>query len=787
MSVNEHQQVGSNPMSNSGSNDSRNSSTNTIRLPPISFISGLQRPNMNGNNLPKLEPNDNPQTPQQDSIPMSPHIPPPSASSSTSATHQDSPRRFDIQRTSTSSNSPNVTSKPTLPSFDHTASSIDHSPRPVLPPTSLGDKQGPLPLSSGGSGSGVSKPGYQLPGISSFDNGNRGNNNINSILNNNTNETSATNGIYQPAYGSPSTGKPFSSGSNINSLLNNNADNEDNNDKNGSTTSTHQNNLPTPATFSSPHTPVVSTTGSSAGSHELQPSSSSSLQTRMIIHQHHPTRFNPSKDEPSSANTSTDVSYNSPGMYEKDTNVLSSSKTVAAAAPDSNVQVDGQEPTTVVSTAIGPVNEETNSVCASPRKETPKPFIKPKVVVSNEEALGFAGKFPRKRLGSMVYSLSPTLSLQAMLDNDTREDKELEEVYKKEIEKNHTFVIPELRDHINSIITVRIPKFYLQHKNNPNLSVKRRSVWGTDIYTDDSDIVAILKHCGFISDLEDFDDSEEQQVMQDLKELVGEQNRVVITPGFKSDKPNVLYANSLLNDDGDNETGKAKDKDDTGTAANVDNDTEKTANGKQNEDNNDDVKPDEDQDKTQNEEDLDKTQNEEDQDKTQNEEDQDKTQHEEDQDKTQHEDTTIGEENDDEKKPKPKEEGGEEEQKQEVEAEEEEKKHDEFGIEQFKNQSNITVELLVLPTLKHYQGSFRNNLNSRSWRSSHDGVSVALYSVKYDNFQVNEDGPALENKSAFTYVSADNNNIQYLNQSFYENVKRKVSGFDLPEPKKVKV
>ena len=57
-----------------------------------------------------------------------------------------------------------------------------------------------------------------------------------------------------------------------------------------------------------------------------------------------------------------------------------------------------------------------------------------------------------------------------------------------------------------------------------------------------------------------------------------------------------------------------------------------------------------------------------------------------------------------------------------------------YSYKNSKNQSDISVEIIILPTLKTYRGSFRNNLNSRSWDTSHDGMSIAIYSVKFENF-----------------------------------------------------
>ncbi|KAJ3395315.1 transcriptional regulatory protein rxt3 [Entophlyctis sp. JEL0112] len=58
------------------------------------------------------------------------------------------------------------------------------------------------------------------------------------------------------------------------------------------------------------------------------------------------------------------------------------------------------------------------------------------------------------------------------------------------------FLLPPFNsDHLYATIEVRIAAEHLSF--NSNLGVKARALWGTDIYTDDSDIVAVIIHSGF--------------------------------------------------------------------------------------------------------------------------------------------------------------------------------------------------------------------------------------------------------------------------------------------------
>ncbi|OZJ01581.1 hypothetical protein BZG36_05400 [Bifiguratus adelaidae] len=64
-------------------------------------------------------------------------------------------------------------------------------------------------------------------------------------------------------------------------------------------------------------------------------------------------------------------------------------------------------------------------------------------------------------------------------------------------------LLPNLEAHPNGLLEVRIPAPYLSFGN---IKVRRRALWGTDVYTDDSDIVAMLVHTGsFIPPCEDIE------------------------------------------------------------------------------------------------------------------------------------------------------------------------------------------------------------------------------------------------------------------------------------------
>ncbi|KAG0014283.1 hypothetical protein BGZ80_010534 [Entomortierella chlamydospora] len=57
-----------------------------------------------------------------------------------------------------------------------------------------------------------------------------------------------------------------------------------------------------------------------------------------------------------------------------------------------------------------------------------------------------------------------------------------------------SLLLPSMQGKENSLLEVRVASPYLTYDN---VKVKRRELWGTEIYTDDSDIVAMLIHGGF--------------------------------------------------------------------------------------------------------------------------------------------------------------------------------------------------------------------------------------------------------------------------------------------------
>ena len=56
-------------------------------------------------------------------------------------------------------------------------------------------------------------------------------------------------------------------------------------------------------------------------------------------------------------------------------------------------------------------------------------------------------------------------------------------------------VVPALKKKMNSLVEVLLPSKYLSGEGKP---VKLNQLWGTDVYSDDSDLVAVLVHTGHL-------------------------------------------------------------------------------------------------------------------------------------------------------------------------------------------------------------------------------------------------------------------------------------------------
>ncbi|EMC95342.1 hypothetical protein BAUCODRAFT_35326 [Baudoinia panamericana UAMH 10762] len=149
-------------------------------------------------------------------------------------------------------------------------------------------------------------------------------------------------------------------------------------------------------------------------------------------------------------------------------------------------------------------------------RHTPKPASiprKPSVTVSNQKVLKEAAAKPRHHLGSCVYEVA----LTQMSPSELARDPQIKFSTKMQ-------TIPLLEGRENCTYTIRAPRYYLTQSHDaeagdePSLLAaicERRQLWGTDIYTDDSDVIAAAIHSGWLKG--DFG-----ELNNDLRDVDGE-------------------------------------------------------------------------------------------------------------------------------------------------------------------------------------------------------------------------------------------------------------------------
>ncbi|KAK6504679.1 hypothetical protein TWF481_006618 [Arthrobotrys musiformis] len=109
------------------------------------------------------------------------------------------------------------------------------------------------------------------------------------------------------------------------------------------------------------------------------------------------------------------------------------------------------------------------------------PVIPPQQVIDSSEVLAELKKHERHHLGSMVYT--PTV------------------IKKSGTVKSYSH-IPLFMERENCTYIIRIPWYCLSLEERERVC-KKRLLWGTEVYTDDSNILAVLVHLGYLPSVRD--------------------------------------------------------------------------------------------------------------------------------------------------------------------------------------------------------------------------------------------------------------------------------------------
>lgn len=140
---------------------------------------------------------------------------------------------------------------------------------------------------------------------------------------------------------------------------------------------------------------------------------------------------------------------------------------------------------------------------------------KPSITVLSKSVIDQCADKPRKHLGSALYSTELSLPSPAAASFDTKLN------FNSKMKP-----IPVFHGRENSTFTVRVPRYYLRpsesspEEHTLETICSRRQLWGTEIYTDDSDVVAAAVHSGWLKG----DFGEHNDALRELCDSKSEQN-----------------------------------------------------------------------------------------------------------------------------------------------------------------------------------------------------------------------------------------------------------------------
>jgi hypothetical protein len=113
---------------------------------------------------------------------------------------------------------------------------------------------------------------------------------------------------------------------------------------------------------------------------------------------------------------------------------------------------------------------------------------KPKQIVKSKAVLDSVAHLPRDHLGHGIY--------QSTLESgDPPSSKHLGNMQRGFASTPHP--LPRFEGKENCTFTIRVPRIHLTPQSREEIT-SRRALWGTDVYSDDSDVIAACIHGGWI-------------------------------------------------------------------------------------------------------------------------------------------------------------------------------------------------------------------------------------------------------------------------------------------------
>lgn len=129
---------------------------------------------------------------------------------------------------------------------------------------------------------------------------------------------------------------------------------------------------------------------------------------------------------------------------------------------------------------------------AAKRAPSPMPVIppKPKQIVNSKAVLESVASRPRYHLGDVLYE--PIFHPAKLVPSDPNEEPS-----RPWSSTPKPLPLDRISGNENSTITVKVPRVHLTAAAREEITA-RRALWGTEVYTDDSDVVAACIHGGWI-------------------------------------------------------------------------------------------------------------------------------------------------------------------------------------------------------------------------------------------------------------------------------------------------
>lgn len=115
------------------------------------------------------------------------------------------------------------------------------------------------------------------------------------------------------------------------------------------------------------------------------------------------------------------------------------------------------------------------------------PVPKPKQIVRSQAVLDSVANRPRKHIGHIVYEAKIRAGEQPSRDGITSSHQGF---------LTSMAPLPRLEGQENKTLTIRVPRVHLTRVAREEITA-HRNVWGTDVYSDDSDVIAACIHNGW--------------------------------------------------------------------------------------------------------------------------------------------------------------------------------------------------------------------------------------------------------------------------------------------------